>query len=60
TLDIEKRRKLFCKLEKIQQERGSIANAFWINVWTIAAKKLQNVESHPSLYLKLDDVWVDA
>jgi len=60
TLDIEKRRKLFCKLEKIQQERGSIANAFWINVWTIAAKKLQNVKSHPSLYLKLDDVWVDA
>jgi len=60
TLDIEKRRKIFCKLEKIQQERGSIANAFWINVWTISAKRLQNIKSHPSLYLKLDDVWVDA
>jgi len=60
TLDIEKRRKIFCQLEKIQQERGSIANAFWINVWTIATKRLQNIKSHPSLYMKLDDVWVDA
>jgi peptide/nickel transport system substrate-binding protein len=60
TLDIEKRRKIFCKLEKIQQDRGSIGTAFWINVWTIATKRVQNVKSHPSLYLKLDDVWVDG
>ena len=58
TLDVEDRRKIFCKLEKIQQERGSIGNAFWINVWTIANKRLQNVGPHPSLYIKLDDVWV--
>ena len=60
TLDVEKRRKIFCKLEKIQQERGSIANAFWINVWTIASKRMQNIHPHPSLYMKLDDVWIDA
>jgi peptide/nickel transport system substrate-binding protein len=60
TLDIEKRRKIFCQLEKIQQDRGSIANAFWINVWTIATKRVENVKPHPSLYLKLDDVWVNA
>ncbi len=60
TLDIEKRRKIFCQLEKIQQDRGSIANAFWINVWTIATKRVENVKPHPSLYLKLDDVWVNV
>lgn len=60
TLDIEKRRKIFCKLEKIQQERGSIANAFWINVWTIATKRVHGVSGHPSLYLSLDKTWVDA
>ena len=60
TLDVEERRKIFCKLEKIQQERGSIANAFWINVWTITTKRVQNVISHPSLYLKADDMWVNA
>ncbi|SLM28100.1 putative substrate binding component of ABC transporter [Desulfamplus magnetovallimortis] len=60
TLDVEKRREIFCKLEKIQQERGSIANAFWINVWTIASKRVQNVVSHPSLYIKAEDMWVNA
>ncbi len=60
TLDVEKRRKIFCQLEKIQQERGSIANAFWINVWTIATKRMKNIKPHPSLYLKLDDVWVNG
>ncbi|MCB2145463.1 MAG: ABC transporter substrate-binding protein [Deltaproteobacteria bacterium] len=58
TLDVEARRKIFCKLEKIQQERGSIGNAFWINVWTISRKPVQGVKPHPSLYLKLDDVWM--
>jgi len=60
TLDLEERRKIFCKLEKIQQERGSIANAFWINVWTIAGKRVQNVKAHPSLYMKLDETWITA
>jgi peptide/nickel transport system substrate-binding protein len=58
TLDVEARRKIFCKLEKIQQERGSIGNAFWINVWTISRKPVQAVKAHPSLYLKLDEVWM--
>ena len=58
TLDVEARRKIFCKLEKIQQERGSIGNAFWINVWTISRKPVQGVKAHPSLYLKLDDAWM--
>lgn len=60
TLDLEARRKIFCKLEKIQQERGSIGNAFWINVWTITGKRVQGIASHPSLYLSLDKAWVNA
>lgn len=60
TLDLEKRRKIFCRLETIQRDRGSIANPFWINVWTIARKRVQNVVSHPSLYLNLDNMWLNA
>ena len=60
TLDLEKRRQIFCKLEKIQQDRGSIANAFWINVWTITTKRVQGVKAHPSLYLKLGSAWLSA
>jgi peptide/nickel transport system substrate-binding protein len=60
TLDVEARRKIFCKLEEIQQRRGSIGNAFWINVWTITRKRVQGIVSHPSLYLSLDKAWVTA
>ncbi len=60
TLDVEKRRKIFCKLEKIQQERGSIGNAFWINLWTITRKRVHDIEANPSQYLWLDRAWVAA
>ena len=60
TLDLEKRREIFCKLENIQQERGSIANAFWINVWSIARKRVQNLVAHPSLYLNFDNMWLKS
>jgi peptide/nickel transport system substrate-binding protein len=48
TLDVEARRKIFCKLEKIQQERGSIGNAFWINVWTISSKPVKESKPTPA------------
>jgi len=60
TLDVEKRRKIFCTLENIQQQRGPIANAFWLNVWTIARKRVQNLLAHPSLYLNLGEAWLSA
>ena len=60
TLNLEKRREIFCKLQKIQQERGSIGIAFWINVWKMARKRVQGIEAHPSLYMKLDETWVNA
>jgi peptide/nickel transport system substrate-binding protein len=60
TLDIEKRRQIFAKLEKIQMDRGSIANAFWINMWTITRKNVENIVAHPNAYLKADDIWLNA
>jgi peptide/nickel transport system substrate-binding protein len=58
TLDLEKRRKIFCKLENIQQSRGSIGIAFWINVWNMTSKRVQDIKAHPSLYLMFDKVWL--
>jgi len=60
TLDVEARRKIFCSLEKIQQERGSIANAFWINTWNIVRKRVQGTSVHPSNYYMFDAVTVEA
>ena len=51
TVDVEERRKIFCKLETIQQERGSIGIAYWMNTWMSSAKKVQGIEAHPNLYM---------
>ncbi|MBW2176113.1 MAG: ABC transporter substrate-binding protein [Deltaproteobacteria bacterium] len=58
TLDLKERRKLFCTLQDIQMERGSIGIAWWQNRWTGVLKKVQGLKSHPSGYLLLDRVWL--
>ena len=58
TIDVDERRKIFCKLEDIQRARGSVGISFWRNVWTVARKRCQNVIPHPSTHLILNDVWL--
>ena len=60
TLDIDKRRKIFCQLEDIQMQRGAIGIAYWRNVWMITRKRVQNAKPHPTLYMLFNDVWVDG
>jgi peptide/nickel transport system substrate-binding protein len=60
TLDVDERRKIFCKLQEIQQTRGSIGIPFWRNQWMITRKNVKDVKAHPSLYMHFHDVWLDA
>ncbi len=60
TLDVDERRKIFCKLEDIQWERGSIGIAWWRNKWYTVSKKVKGVKPSPSLYMNFNDVWLDA
>lgn len=60
TLDVDKRRKIMCKLEDIQMTRGSIGIAYWMNTWMCPNKKLKNVVAHPNLLLLFNEVWMDA
>ncbi|MBW1720997.1 MAG: hypothetical protein JRH13_04350 [Deltaproteobacteria bacterium] len=58
TLDVEKRRKLFCRLEQIQMDRGPIGISYWMNTWMCPNKRLKNVVAHPNLNLLLTDAWL--
>lgn len=60
TLDVEKRRKIFCKLQNIQMERGSIGIPYWRNIWFAARKQMHGVQAHPSGYTLLGDAWKSA
>lgn len=57
-LDPKERKRLFCRLQDIQTERGSIGIAWWQNRWTGVLKKVQGLKTHPSGYLLLDKVWL--
>ncbi len=59
TIDVEARRKIFCKLEDIQQQRGSIGVAWWRNVWMVSRKSVKDVMAHPNLYMLFNRVWLD-
>ena len=58
TLDLQERRRLFCRLQTIQSERGSIGIAWWQNRWTGVHKNVQGLKTHPAGYLLLDRVWL--
>ena len=60
TLDVEKRRKIFCKLEEIQMTRGSIGIAYWMNTWMCPNKRLKNVEAHPNLVFLFNEAWLES
>jgi peptide/nickel transport system substrate-binding protein len=57
-LNIDERRKVFCKLEDIQQSRGSIGIPFWRNAWYIMRKKIQGVNVVPPLYMNFNETWL--
>lgn len=60
TLDVDERRKIFCKLEDIQMDRGSIGIAYWMNTWMCSNKRLKNIAAHPNLVLLFNEAWIDA
>jgi len=60
TLDVDQRRQIFCKLEKIQQERGSIGIPFWQNLWMVTGKKLKGVKPHPNLFMLFNEAYLEA
>jgi peptide/nickel transport system substrate-binding protein len=59
TLDVEARRAITQELQRIQQERGSVAIAWWQSVWNIYHPKFQNLYAHPTHYQIWREVWLD-
>ena len=60
TYDVEERRKIMCKLQTIQMERGSIGIPFWQNFWSMHAKKYRDVPPSPGDYWLLHESWLQA
>jgi peptide/nickel transport system substrate-binding protein len=59
-LNVDERRKVFCKLEQIQMDRGSIGIPYWRNAWYVMRKKVKNVHGVASLYMTFNDAWLES
>jgi peptide/nickel transport system substrate-binding protein len=59
TLDVEARREIMKDIERIQSERGSIAIAWWQNIWRVSVPAFQNIGAHPTDYYLWRDLWYD-
>lgn len=59
TLDVEARRAIMKDLQRIQQERGSVAIAWWQSVWNIYKPAFQNLAGHPTDYQLWREAWLD-
>jgi peptide/nickel transport system substrate-binding protein len=60
TLDVDKRREIFCDLQRIQYERGSIGIPFWRNIWFVYQNNVHDVPGHPTYYMLFNEVWKEA
>jgi len=57
-LNVDERRKVFCKLEDIQQQRGSVGIPYWRNAWYVLRKRVKNVHGVPPLYMTFNEAWL--
>lgn len=60
TLDVEARRAIMKDIQRIQSERGSIAIAWWQNIWRVSNPGFQNLGAHPTDYYLWREAWYDA
>ncbi|MFV2093072.1 MAG: ABC transporter substrate-binding protein, partial [Hyphomicrobiales bacterium] len=60
TLDVEKRRALMEKVEKILQDDAIMVQSIWRPVYTIAAKTVHDYPAHPTQYHQFNKVWKSA
>jgi peptide/nickel transport system substrate-binding protein len=60
TLDVEARRQIFCDLQKIQQDRGSIGIAYWMSIWAVSRNNIMNVQPHPTQYMLFNEVYKES
>lgn len=60
TLDVEKRRAIMAKIEKLLQDDGPISQPFWRTTSTVMDKKVKGFNQHPSQYIFAQELAVSA
>ena len=59
-LDLEKRRAVMAKLEKIMLDDGPAVVPVWRAVFNFSDKKIKGYQIHPSIYVDFKDLWLES
>ena len=59
-VDVNERRKVMAKLEKLMQDDAIMIQPFWRSVFTTSTEKVRNYNVQPALEQHLNQVWLDA
>lgn len=59
-LDVEKRRAVMAKLEKIMLDDGPAVIPVWRAVFNYTDKKIKGYKIHPSIYIEAKDMWIES
>jgi peptide/nickel transport system substrate-binding protein len=59
-LDVERRRAVMAKLERIMLDDGPAVVPLWRAVFNYTDKRIKGYRIHPSIYLEFKDVWVEG
>lgn len=60
TVEVEKRRKLMCQIQRLVREEGGVGIPLWRNVFLAHDKKVKGVRAHPTRYMNYQVAWVEA
>ena len=58
TLDVDARRKIMCKLEDIQMERGTVGISYFANGWYLVRDNVQDLEPDPVRTFIQPQMWL--
>lgn len=59
-LDLAKRKEVIAKIEKLMLEEGPIVIPLWRAVFNFSDKKIKGYKIHPSIYIEVKDMWIEA
>jgi len=58
--DVDKRREVMAKIEKIMQDEGVLIQPYWRSLFRHAKPNVMGAEMHPTFELHLQKYWIDA
>jgi peptide/nickel transport system substrate-binding protein len=59
-LDVAKRREVMAKIQRIMLDEGPVVVPLWRAVFNYSDKKIKGYKIHPSIYIDIKDLWIDA